>query len=329
MGFVCLFGYTNMVSTAVCAQSTPQIQITEINAYGSSQQNGCKSVVVQYGRCAFDKWVELTNVSSNTASLSQYQLSFGAVPTIKNTITFDQDVVIAPHSSVIVAYNEVNFVSASSVPVLDYSGKVLYVSNRETGQIGATLFDAARQVVDTVAIQNPYIESQNSYSFEMLNGEWISATTEFAPHNFGTPGWVPSVVVQPKPVIVSEPAPVLAPAIVQNLAIAAPILIPNISSETVVAPVGEKTIYSLPAILELAIPTAAVTNSVQETATTQLNLASQISTSTLVSALQSENSKVHLEVSWLVAALLIATTRVFVVAFSRKATVFTRQTAMI
>lgn len=201
--------------------------ISEINPAGSVKENGCKTGLVE-GRCAFDKWVEITNVSGESINSAGYILSFKGSDGVLNNLNLNLGQISSGQSKII-AYNEVNFVSVLSeagVFPSQYSGKIRNLSSRETGFASVRLLK--NNLVVDEANFNFDMSPDRAFSYERVGNTWVKSSQQFFVNNFGTPGFVPSSLVnffQEKSVVQIAPMPVLEntqPKIIQNIPVKTP-----------------------------------------------------------------------------------------------------------
>lgn len=208
---LCMLPLLSFAENSLASQR--DIYISEINFAGSRAYNNCKSISSD-NRCGFDKWVEITNRSSEIQSLGGWRLKMNEGKGTNEWFTFPPQAQIRARSSMVIGYSEVNFLS-----VLTQSGKtadyvtysMLRSSNNETNQTHIALIDELGYEQDSAYISTfNYGTGENKFTLERVGETWQPSTNEYFSLNFGTPGWDPFLPPTNNQVLMSQqPIPAL------------------------------------------------------------------------------------------------------------------------
>lgn len=191
------------------------IQITEVNATGSVGGN-CKNDPSFANRCAFDKWVELKNISQEKVNISAYSLRFKDSSNHQNNV-FLPSFVLEAGQYFLVGFSEKNFVS--NLPVApDYTHfNIKNLSNINEGANLDLIYQEKSLQKVILSAQNSD-ENQEKRSWEFINNRWVLSQSEFVSNNFGTPQNSAFKDISVAPIVSSLPPKDLAtPPPVSNL----------------------------------------------------------------------------------------------------------------
>ncbi len=186
-------------STAAFASANNSLIISEINYFGSIQENKCKTIETDKNRCGFDKWFELYNNSSNAINLKNWKIQLRNSTNQEDTINITEDINIKPRGYIIIAYDEVNFDSALRKLNIEpniKSGKTLRISNNEHKTIQIKLINPDSKVIFEVNLDSAVLDTieqkmktgkKYSIEFDLKKNSWVISTNEYYKNNFGTP----------------------------------------------------------------------------------------------------------------------------------------------
>ncbi len=187
--------------TATLASTNSQLVnnlvISEINPFGSIGTNGCKTNNAGANRCGFDKWIEIHNPGPNSVNLNGWSLQFLESEQKLNNLAFSSNILLPVNGYFLIGYKENQYQSvlnlANTTPG-GVTGKIRNLSNRETGRIQVNLVNPQAQKVFTANLRlqdfpdlQASLTSNKRYSLEYTGQQWVVATNEFYPDNFGTP----------------------------------------------------------------------------------------------------------------------------------------------
>ncbi len=179
------------------SQLVSNLIISEINPFGSIGVNSCKVNNSNTNRCSFDKWIEIYNPGPNSVNLNGWSLQFLESDQKINNLVFTSNILLPADSYFLISYKESQYQSVlnlANIKLGGITGKIRNLSNRETGRIQVSLLNPQAQKVFTVNLRlqdfpdlEESLKLNRRHSLEYTGQQWVVATNEFYPNNFGTP----------------------------------------------------------------------------------------------------------------------------------------------